>query len=138
MLIESHYLLPHLRITTHYTCFQSIFEGYLTLQRSFIAYLVPWPVALTHKIRQLARRFYAESSLSRISVLSRLIEASRHFIMFTIVILALCAIPAIILYLKYRWDKEDADLGLPGPPALPLFGNSLDMRKANKEDGDRK
>lgn len=58
--------------------------------------------------------------------------------MLSLVVLILCAIPAILFFFKFRWDKEDADLGLTGPPTIPLFGNSLQMRKANKEDGDCK
>lgn len=58
--------------------------------------------------------------------------------MLSLVILVLCAIPAFLFYLKYKWDKEDEELGLTGPPTKVLFGNSLEMRKASKEEGDSK
>ena len=56
--------------------------------------------------------------------------------MLTLIILVLCAIPALLVFLKYRLDKEDEALGLTGPPTKILVGNSPELNKVVKEGGD--
>lgn len=58
--------------------------------------------------------------------------------MIEIFILILCAIPLLLIYLNYQWEKRDAEAGNPGPPKKFFFGNLLDVYKAVERDGDCK
>lgn len=57
--------------------------------------------------------------------------------MIVLILSIVCAIPLFILFVQWRWDKEDKRLGLSGPKCLPLIGNIHQIWKAAKENNSK-